>query len=269
MNGKFCSDCDRSKTEVEQYYKISFAQHIAAKKDRYEKGATAEQIANKRRELDQDIRNVESSVNSKISECGSVTSNYQKDQQEAQNKSQADAQRNANERAQRQADENARLYAAQQQREEEERQRLEAERERRAEEERRRQAQLAANIVLYNDRVSSNNAYTQAKLEEQRRNSTLSDVPKYDSNNAKNTIGGTSTNNLGKQAFGGDGKGYLDGNDEDPPKKSTGRSDSIKYDDDEDETSKKTNSAIAPTASSGCDLTFSAVEAQRLPAVVS
>ncbi|MBJ6110403.1 cell envelope integrity protein TolA [Hymenobacter sp. BT523] len=216
MNGEFCSDCKRSKTEVERQDRVAFGTHIAASKGRHIVRATQAEIDAKRQKLNEEVRRKEAAADAQRERCDNILASYDKAAKDAQARAQQEAERDAkqdaDERARHEADEKQKQLAAAQQRAEAERQAREEERRRREEAERIRQAQLAANLQYFEDRVNSNNAETQAKLDEARRNGTLNGINQYSDDsrrNARNTVAGTSSGSLRRQAMDDGSGGFL------------------------------------------------------------
>ena len=206
--GYFCSKCKNSKSSIEKGGE-NFEAHLGRVKGQ-RVAATAAEIAQNQNGFQTKIHDLENDVDSKRLDCERVSMSYQKAYQSAQTRAQQDAQRiaqhDADARAQHEADAKQQQLAAQQAQQEQERQAREAERQRREEAERMRQAQLALNILRFQDRINSNNTETQAKLAEQRQNSNLDGISTYSSaseRTARNTVDETSSNGLRRQAFGG------------------------------------------------------------------
>jgi hypothetical protein len=209
-NGYFCSDCKRSRTEVEKSG-TNFNQHIqeGARSGRRVVQATQQQIAQKQSEYENKIHNLEVRVDSKRLDCERINADYVRDQQQQQQQAQERA-RQQQEAAQQQAQQQ---FAVQQQQaqaaaEALRQQKIEAARRMQEELERRRMieaqkaAHILANTAAFNDQVSSNNDVTQQRLDEHRANSTLDNVAN-DSyrDDARNTVNSTSSSRLGDQAF--------------------------------------------------------------------
>ena len=251
MDGEFCSDCGRSKTEVERETKRPFSRHIAEDKDRRVVRASQAKIDAKTKQLNDAIRQKEAAANAKRNECDRIAASYDKAQKEAQARAQQAAQAKAQQEAQAKAEQEAsqkaehdsearaqaqqekkqettrktqhdsearaqqeadekKQEAAQQEQEsqaDKDRQMREIERHLREEAERVRQAKLAANILLYQNRLNSIEADTKSRLEEQRQNSTLNGTSTFSSaskQTAQGTVASTNSGALGKEAFGGD-----------------------------------------------------------------
>ncbi|UOQ96717.1 hypothetical protein MUN81_15890 [Hymenobacter sp. 5317J-9] len=210
QQGYFCSKCKHSKTTIEKGGE-NFEAHLGRVKGE-RVAATQAEIAQNQNEFQDKIHNLEVDVDSKRLDCERVSMDYQKAYKSAQDRAQQDAQRDADARAQHAADEQQKALAAQKQKEEEERQARLEEQRRREEAERLRQAQLAANYLRFEEQMRDNNAITQAKLEEARRNGNLNGINQYSDDsrrNARNTVDGTNSGTLRRQAMGDGSGGYL------------------------------------------------------------
>jgi hypothetical protein len=218
-NGLFCSDCKRSKTEIEKSG-TNFNQHIqeGAKGGRRVVAATQQQIADKTKEYNDKIHNLEVDVDSKRLDCERINADYQKNQRDKQLQAQQNAQ--AQQKAQVQAQQTAQAQAQAQQRQE-----YEAAQARAAQELQRlrdlqaqRAAAMAVTTANFQNEVANNNSVTQQRLDEQRANGTLDDVPVDTHKDEARSISGTNSKDLSDEAFkalsilkrtGGEGVNYL------------------------------------------------------------
>lgn len=208
--GYFCSKCRNSKTSIEKGGE-NFEAHLGRVKGERVPATQAEIAENQNRFQDK-IKSLYAEKDANEQECQRLTTTYLNARKDAEARSQQEALRKQQQQAeaqqQRAAEAQQQQLAAQREKEAELRRQQEMERRAREEAERVRQAQLAANILAYNNRINSNNADTQAKLEEQRRNGNLNGISTYSresEQNARGTVNSTNSGALGRQAFGDDG----------------------------------------------------------------
>ncbi|WP_199139630.1 hypothetical protein [Pedobacter sp. ASV12] len=202
--GLFCSDCKRSKTEVEKQDRIDFQSHIAAgaKSGRRVVAATAEQIAKKEQEYNNKISQLENSVDGKRLDCERINAQYLSATKQAQQRQQDLAE--ADQKKQQQmATVNANAAANEKQK-----QQALAQQQALAELERQRLLQqqkdnlLAANQAQLNNEMADNNANTQSKLDQHRANNTLDDVPQDNyKSDAREVVKNTNSRTLAEAAF--------------------------------------------------------------------
>ncbi|KUG09121.1 hypothetical protein [Solirubrum puertoriconensis] len=177
--GQFCSDCRRSKTEVERQDKISFGQHIASAKGRHIISATQEQLNAKEQELNDKIHQKEVDVDSKRLDCEKIASNYQQAHKQA-------------------VDEEQRRFQEEQA----------AEQNRRLAEQARQQALMDASLERLNQRLAENSAETDRRLAEFRATSRMDNLPAYDKDYAQ-SLQVSNKNELADKAFDGGQNQYL------------------------------------------------------------
>lgn len=202
--GLFCSDCKRSKSEVEKQDRIDFQSHIAAgaKNGRKVVAATPEQIAKKEQEYNNKISQAENNVDGKRLDCERISAEYTKATKQAQQKQQQSALAEQ-QKQQQTATNNAKAAEADRQKQQAEaQQKALAELERQRLLQQQKDRQLAANQAQLDNEMADNNANTQSKLDHHRANNTLDDVPqdnfKYD---AKDVVKNTSSRSLAEAAF--------------------------------------------------------------------
>lgn len=202
--GLFCSDCKRSKTEVEKQDRTSFESHIAAgaKNGRRVIAATADQIAKKEAEYNNKISQLENSVDGKRLDCERINAQYLSATKQAQQKQQALAEA-AQQQQQQTAASNAKAAEAEKQKKQAlAQQQALAELERQRQLQQQRDNQLAANQAQLNNELADNNSNTQSRLDQHRANSTLDDVPEDNyKTNARDVVRNTNSRSLAEAAF--------------------------------------------------------------------